>query len=85
MKAAQKAANQALLDEAQEKQFAISKEYRMLLNTQPGKIIMADLETVFGETTLKTGPDGMVDINASIAASGAREVLLYIKGRMKHE
>ncbi len=53
--------------------------FERLFNTPDGKFVLEKLEEQFGGTTLKKTPDGLIDPNASIAAAGCREVLLYIQ------
>ena len=61
-----------------------SKLYHTLFSSPNGKKVLADLEKQFGGTTLKK-VDKVIDPHASIAAAGAREVILYIKQEvMKH-
>jgi hypothetical protein len=53
------------------------RTYAHVLNSPEGEHVLADLYLRFGGTTLKKH-DGVIDPNASIAAAGANEVLLYI-------
>lgn len=51
--------------------------YSRFLESPDGKLIWADLQKHFGRTGLRK-MDGVVDPNATIAAVGSREVLLYM-------
>lgn len=64
---------------------ALYATYNRFWNTPDGQIVWNDLMEVFNKTSLRKGKDGNIDPNASIAAAGSREVLLYIEGmRNKH-
>lgn len=58
--------------------------YKNLFATPDGKAVLEDLERQFGGTTLRKN-NGVIDPNASIAAAGCREVLLYIENIIKVE
>ena len=52
--------------------------YRRVFDSPEGQKVLADLEAMFNGTTLKKAPDKTIDLNASLAAAGCREVVLYI-------
>lgn len=56
--------------------------YVHVFESPDGKRILEDLEYRFNGTTLKKH-EGVIDPNASIAAAGCREVLLYINHMRK--
>jgi hypothetical protein len=60
----------------------VRRLYANVFNAPDGEALLADLEIKFGGTTLKK-VDGKIDPNASIAAAGCREVLLYINAMRK--
>ena len=55
----------------------LKREYHRLFTSPQAEKVLADLNEKFNGTTLKK-VDGVIDPNASIAAAGCREVLLYI-------
>jgi hypothetical protein len=55
----------------------IKRLYTRVFNSPDGEALLDDLEMRFGGTTLKK-VNGTIDPNASIAAAGCREVLIYI-------
>jgi hypothetical protein len=61
---------------------ALKQAYRTVLGSPAAQPILDDLAKQFNKTSLKK-VEGVLDINASIAAAGAREVLLYIDIMMK--
>ena len=58
------------------------RAYYNLLNSPDGEVILRDLDEKFNRTTLRK-VNGVIDPNASIAAAGCREVLLYIDEMMR--
>ena len=73
------------MSEIRKERRALYAVYDRFWNSPDGQIVWADLIALFNNTTLRKGKDGNIDPNASIAAAGSREVLLYIEGmRNKH-
>jgi len=66
------------LRDIQAKQAKISGAFERVFNSPDGKAVLEELEYRFNGTTLKKH-NGLIDPNASIAAAGCREVLLYIQ------
>ena len=64
----------------------LNKAYDRLFSTEViGAEVLADLTRLFSEnTSIKKGPDGYVDANATLTAAGAREVILYINLRIRN-
>lgn len=52
--------------------------YSRLFGSPDGEKVFADLIQEFNGTTLKKAPDKTIDSNASLAAAGRRDVILYI-------
>ncbi len=63
---------------------ALRRAYRNLFLSPDAQLVMADLYQKFNGTTLKHS-EGVIDPYASIAASGCREVLLYIELMMREQ
>ena len=59
------------------------RAYVNLFYSPNGKVVLEDLDKQFNRTTLRK-VDGVIDPNASIAAAGCREVLLYIDEMMRN-
>ena len=59
------------------------RAYVNLFDSPNGKVVLEDLDKQFNRTTLRK-VDGVIDPNASIAAAGCREVLLYIDEMMRN-
>ena len=59
------------------------RAYVNLFDSPNGKVVLEDLDKQFNRTTLRK-VDGVIDPNASIAAAGCREVLLYIDDMMRN-
>jgi hypothetical protein len=57
--------------------------YKHVFASPEGKTVLDDLMTAFGGNTLKKNM-GTVDEAGTLAASGAREVLIHIQQRIKH-
>ena len=53
--------------------------YHRLWTSPDGRAVLADLELMFPEGTLKKTKDGITDPYSSIAAAGSREPIIYIK------
>jgi hypothetical protein len=68
--------------EIQKQQLVLRSAYQRLFNSPDAQLVMADLYLQFNGTTLKH-VDRVIDPNASIAAAGCREVLLYIELMMR--
>jgi hypothetical protein len=66
------------LQEVQAKNAKLAGAFDRVFTSPDGQAVMADLELRFNHTTLKKH-NGVIDPNASIAAAGCREVLLYIQ------
>jgi hypothetical protein len=66
-----------------EKVHQLGSLYDRVFKSPDGKKVLEDLEFRFNGTTLKK-VDGLIDPNASIAAGGCREVLLYIAQMRKY-
>lgn len=64
--------------QAREKMEKRLKAYRAVFTGPNGQAVLDDLTSQFGGTSLKK-VDGEIDVNATLAAAGAREVVLYIK------
>ena len=60
----------------------LRRAYHNLFVQPDAEAVMADLYQRFNGTTLKH-KDGIIDVHASIAAAGPREVLLYIEFMMR--
>jgi hypothetical protein len=63
----------------------LSRLYQQVFDDPMFTSIIEDLEQKFGvtkRTTVRVGPDGMVDPNASMVAAGGAEVMIYIHGRI---
>jgi hypothetical protein len=71
------------LDQARSKHLELAGTYDRVFVSPDGQAILKDLEFRFNGTTLKKH-EGLIDPNASIAASGCREVLLYISQMRKY-
>jgi hypothetical protein len=56
--------------------------YQRLFASPDAELVLEDLYQKFNGTTLKH-KEGIIDVNASIAAAGCREVLLYIEQLMR--
>jgi hypothetical protein len=56
--------------------------YKEVFSTPNGQIVLEDLKSQFDGTTLQK-KDGVIDVHASIAAAGCREVVLYIEQMMR--
>jgi mannose/fructose-specific phosphotransferase system component IIA len=56
--------------------------YVAVFQSPDGQAVLADLQTQFGGTTLRKA-DGVIDVHASLAAAGCREVVLYIEAMMR--
>jgi hypothetical protein len=70
------------LREIQAKNAKVSQTFERVFSSPDGKTILEELEFRFNGTTLKKH-NGLIDPNASIAAAGCREVLLYINQMRK--
>ena len=57
--------------------------YKHVFTSPDGKIVLEDLVSAFGGNTLKKNM-GSIDEAGTLAASGAREVLIHIQTRIKH-
>jgi hypothetical protein len=57
--------------------------YHKLFTGPNAKYVLEDLNNQFNRGCLRKSPDGSIDPNASIAAAGSREVLLYIDDMMR--
>jgi hypothetical protein len=66
-------------DEAKRRMAKKAHAYARLFNSEDGRIVLDDLNHLFGATSLKRGPDGHIDVHATIANAGCREVLLYME------
>lgn len=55
----------------------LRSSYHRIFNSPDAETIMRDLRKQFDGTTLRK-VNGVIDPNASLAAAGCREVLLYI-------
>ncbi len=62
---------------------ALRRAYHTLFSSPDAELVMEDLEYRFNKSTLKK-VDKVIDPNASLAAAGAREVLLYIQLMREH-
>lgn len=58
------------------------RAYQAIFTSPNGQTVLDDLRSQFGGTTLRKS-DGVIDVNASIAAAGCREVVLYIEQMMR--
>ena len=63
---------------------ALRRAYFNLFSSPDAEKILDDLDHRFNGTTIRN-VDKVMDVNASIAAAGAREVLLYIDFMMRNE
>ena len=70
------------VDDIKKRQANLRASYQRVFNSPDAESVMADLYLQFNGTTLKH-KDGVIDANASIAAAGCREVLLYIELMMR--
>jgi hypothetical protein len=70
------------IEEVRKGQLSLRSAYQRMFNSPDAEPVMADLYKHFNGTTLKH-KDGVIDPNASIAAAGCREVLLYIELMMR--
>ena len=61
----------------------LGRAFERLFSSPDGIAVLEDLDYRFNGTTLKKR-DGLIDPNATIAAAGCREVLLYIQQMRKH-
>ena len=75
--------NRQKLDQARSKHLEIAGTFDRVFSSPDGEAILKDLEFRFNGTTLKKH-EGLIDPHASIAASGCREVLLYIAQMRKY-
>jgi hypothetical protein len=56
--------------------------YHHVFTSPDGQKVLDDLQRQFGGTTLRKH-EGVIDPNASLAAAGCREVVLYIQLMME--
>ena len=70
------------VEDVKKRQIRLRASYQRVFNSPDAESVMADLYLQFNGTTLKH-KDGVIDANASIAAAGCREVLLYIELMMR--
>jgi hypothetical protein len=70
------------IEEVQAEQAKIRRAYFHVFASEDAKLVMKDLENKFGGSTLRQ-IDKKIDVHASIAAAGCREVLLYIQAMMR--
>jgi hypothetical protein len=61
---------------------ALKRAYSSLFSSPDAEKVMEDLYYRFNRSTMRT-VEHKVDVHASIAAAGAREVLLYIELMMR--
>ena len=71
-------------DDLKNRYIALHRSYDNLFKSPDGELVLEDLCKKFDGTTIRT-VDKVVDVHASIAASGAREVLLYIDYMRKRD
>ena len=65
-------------EEFKAKRIKKAKAYHAVFSGPNAKVVLEDLMAQFGRTTLRKDNNGRIDPNASLAAAGCREVLLYI-------
>lgn len=65
--------------EAKKKLLAQAALFDRVFSSPDGKAVLDELERQFDGTCLKKDKEGRIDPNATLAAAGCREVLLYIK------
>jgi hypothetical protein len=70
------------LPELKTEHLAVKRAYRNLFKNPDARAVLDDLDYRFNRSTLKK-VNGVIDPHASIAAGGAREVLLYIELMMR--
>lgn len=58
--------------------------YRGVFGGPDGQTVLDDLKSQFNGTSLRK-VNGLIDANASIAAAGCREVVLYIEQMLRIE
>lgn len=72
------------MDQVKSERAKVKAAYQRLFTMPEAELVMKDLERQFNYTTLKI-VNGAVDVHASMAAAGSREVLLYIDYMMENE
>ena len=70
------------LPELKKEALTLRRAYFNLFNTPDAKLVLDDLDVRFNRSTLRR-VNKLIDPNASLAAAGAREVLLYIDLMMR--
>lgn len=68
---------------ANEKSRKRIETFYAVFNSPQGKLVLEELKAQFGGNTLKKTKDGAIDANACLAASGAREVIIYIEEMLR--